>query len=147
MDTAASGRDQRFDLVSSRLLDAPPERVFGSFADPVTLAKWWGPKGFSDTIETFEFCVGGTWRHVLHGPDGTDYPNLASFTAIEAPSSIEFDHSSGKHFTLRFLAAPGGRTLFSLAMSFEGAEAREAIRALIETANEENIDRLAAVLR
>lgn len=146
MDIAASGRDQRYDLVSSRLLDAPPERVFGSFADPATLARWWGPRGFSDTIEAFEFRVGGTWRHVLHGPDGVDYPNLATFTAIEAPHLVAFNHNSGKQFTLRFLPAAGGRTLFSLAMSFESAEAREAIRAVIEAANEENMDRLAASL-
>ena len=59
---------------------------------------------------------------------------------------VAFDHNSGKQFTLRFLPAAGGRTLFSLAMSFESAEAREAIRTLIEAANEENMDRLAASL-
>ena len=146
MDVAASTPDHRFDLVSSRRLDAPPERVFASFADPGTLARWWGPKGFSDTIHAFEFRVGGTWRHTLHGPDGTDYPNLATFSAIEAPGLVAFDHNSGKRFTLQFRPAPGGGTLFSLAMSFDSAEAREAIRALIEAANEENIDRLEAVL-
>lgn len=147
MDAAASTPDHRFDLVSSRVLEASPAKVFATFADPAVLARWWGPKDFSDTIELFEFRVGGTWKHTLHAPDGTDYPNLATFRVIEAPNRIVFDHNSGKRFTLRFEPAPGGRARFSLAMTFESAEARDAIRALIEVANEENIDRLAAVLR
>lgn len=146
MDISASTHDHRFDFISSRVLGAPPARVFAAFADPAVLARWWGPKGFSDSIELFEFRVGGTWKHTLHGPDGTDYPNLATFSAIEAPRLVAFDHNSGKRFTLQFLPAPGGGTRFSLAMSFESAEAREAARPVLEVANEQNIDRLEAVL-
>jgi len=47
------------EFVHSRLIDAPQERVFRAFADPVHLARWWGPNGFSSTFEVFEFRPDG----------------------------------------------------------------------------------------
>jgi uncharacterized protein YndB with AHSA1/START domain len=34
-----------------RVLNAPPEAVFGAFEDPALLARWWGPEGFRNTFE------------------------------------------------------------------------------------------------
>ena len=31
------------------------------------------------TFHTFELWPGGRWRFVMHGPDGTDYPNESGF--------------------------------------------------------------------
>jgi uncharacterized protein YndB with AHSA1/START domain len=146
MNDVTSMHDHRFDIVTSRVLNAPPEAVFGAFADPAVLSTWWGPKGFRDTILLFDFRVGGTWRHTLHNPDGRDHENEARFVVIETNERIEYEHSSGKHFTLTFKPAPGGKTLFSLGMTFESAEAQRAARDLITRSNDENIDRLAAVL-
>lgn len=147
MDDFATARDHRFDIVTSRVLNAPPAAVFAAFADPQVLATWWGPRGFRDTIHAFDLRVGGIWRHTLHNPDGHEHENEARFTLIEPGSRIEYDHNSGKHFTLSFRPAPGGKTLFSLGMTFESAEAQRAARELVSRSNDENIDRLAAVLR
>lgn len=147
MDIVAAPHDHRFDIVTSRVLRALPAAVFAAFADPAVLSRWWGPKGFRDTIHAFDFRVGGMWRHTLHNPDGRDHENEARFTVIEPEARVEYDHSSGKHFTLTFMPAPGGKTLFSLGMTFESAEARRAAHELITRSNDENIDRLAAVLR
>lgn len=147
MDTVAAPHDHRFDIVTSRVLRALPAAVFAAFADPAVLSRWWGPKGFRDTIHAFDFRVGGMWRHTLHNPDGRDHENEARFTVIEPEARVEYDHSSGKHFTLTFMPAPGGKTLFSLGMTFESAAARRAAHELITCSNDENIDRLAAVLR
>lgn len=147
MDNVAPIHDHRFDIVTSRVLNATPAAVFAAFADPAVLAKWWGPKGFRDTIHAFDFRVGGMWRHTLHNPDGRDHENEARFSVIEAQARIEYDHNSGKHFTLTFRPAPGGKTLFSLGVSFESAEAQRAARALVSRSNDENIDRLVTVLR
>ena len=147
MDDLAAAHDHRFDIVTSRVLNAAPAAVFAAFADPQVLARWWGPKGFADTIHEFQFQVGGVWRHTLRGPDGREHENEARFTVIEPEMRVEYDHNSGKRFTLNFRPAPGGKTLFSLGISFESAEAQRAARELVSRSNDENIDRLAAVLR
>lgn len=63
-----SGRE----VVNSRMFNAPAENVFKAFSDPGLLKKWWGPKGFSNTIHEFDMRLGGIWRYV--GPNGVDYP-------------------------------------------------------------------------
>ena len=40
-------------LTTARTIDAARERVFGAFADAEKLARWWGPKGFTNTFEEF----------------------------------------------------------------------------------------------
>ncbi len=83
------------EIVSTRILDAPRERVFKAFADPDHLMHWWGPKGFSNTFHEFDFRPGGTWRFVMHGPDGIDYQNKSVFVEIVMPERIVFAHVSG----------------------------------------------------
>lgn len=83
---AASTADREF--VHSRLVDAPQERVFRAFAEPAHLARWWGPDGFTNTFDVFEFHPGGTWRFTMHGPDGQDYPNESVFREIAVPERV-----------------------------------------------------------
>ena len=72
---------------TSRQLDAKPEAVFAAIRDPVRLARWWGPDGFTNSFAVFEFKPGGRWQFVMHGPDGANYPNQAEFAEI-VPNSL-----------------------------------------------------------
>lgn len=135
-------------LATSRLIDAPRERVFQAFIDPEQLARWWGPKDFSNTFQTFDPRPGGAWRFVMHGPDGKDYANESVFVAVDSPSQIVFDHRSGHHFrmTLTF-TAQGERTLVGWHQQFDSGEECRRIAAVVLEANEQNLDRLEALLR
>src|SRR5689334_17565188 len=86
--TAASDRE----IVITRLVHAPRELVWEAFTNPKHLEKWWGPRGFTDTTEQYELRVGGGWKHIMHGPDGTNYPNKSVFREIVKPERIVFSH-------------------------------------------------------
>ena len=103
--------DRRF--VHSRLIDATPEQVFSAFSQPERLARWWGPDGFSSTFEAFDLRPGGSWRFVMHGPDGTNYPNVNVFKTVEPPNRVEVEHiSENHHFVLSItFAGHGSQTL------------------------------------
>ena len=73
------------EIMSSRVLFTKRETAFEAFSDPKQLAKWWGPKGFTNTIEVFEFKPGGNWKLVMHSPSGADYPNESIFTEVVPP--------------------------------------------------------------
>ena len=137
------------ECVHSRLIDAPQERVFRAFAEPHHLARWWGPNGFSSTFEVFEFQPGGIWRFVMHGPDGTNYPNESVFREIIVPERVVFEHlSEGHHFFMTItLAAHGDQTLVGWRQVFDTAAHKQRIAAFVEQANEQNLDRLAAEVR
>lgn len=137
------------ECVHSRLIDTPQERVFRAFAEPHHLARWWGPNGFSSTFEVFEFRPGGTWSFVMHGPDGTNYPNESVFREIVVPERVVFEHlSEGHHFVMTItFTAQGNQTLVGWRQVFDTADHKQRIAAFVEQANEQNLDRLAAEVR
>ncbi len=135
-------------IVSTRLIEAPQERVFQAFANPDQLKHWWGPNGFTNTIEKFELYPGGAWRLIMHGPDGTDYHNESVFTEVTVPERVTFEHREPIHrFTMDMTFAPAGaRTQLTWRMVFESATEFARVKDFVVPANEQNFDRLAAHL-
>ena len=128
----------------SRELRAAPESVFAAIQDPVRLARWWGPKGFTNTFHAFEFREGGSWRFTMHGPDGADYPNQSEFLEIVSNSVVRIKHVNLPHFELSISLEPrAAGTLVSWVGVFENQEFAESSRQFLEAANEQNLDRLA----
>ncbi len=135
---------ERSTIISSRVLDAPAAVVFKAFSDPENLKHWWGPAGFTNTIEQFEFKPGGNWKFVMHSEAGTDYHNHCEFTEIVENEKVEFIHYLPvHHFTMTLgFEALGNQTKFSFTMVFQDREEVEKINQFITQANEQNFDRL-----
>ncbi len=134
-------------LSTERVLAAKPRQVFAAFEQPGRLAQWWGPKGFTNTFEQFDFTPGGRWVFVMHGPNGVDYPNDAVFRQITPDARIVIGHVSPPRFTLTVtLTARGDQTHLAWVQEFESPEMAAKLRGVCEPANEENLDRLAAIL-
>lgn len=143
-ETEAANRE----IISTRTIDAPPQRVFNAIRDPKQLAQWWGPKGFTNTFEVFEFRPGGQWRFVMHGPDGTNYQNECTFAEIEEPGRVVIDHVSQPHFLMTIsLENQSGKTHITWRMRFDTAEVCAAVRTICTEGNQQNFDRLEAMLR
>jgi len=134
----------RTDVLTTRLLKAPPEQVFRAFTDPRRLALWWGPHGFTSTFEAFDPRPGGHWRFVMHGPDGTDYPNLIEFDVLDAPSRIALRHlETGHYFELTIhLDNHEGRTHLTWRQRFQTPDDFD--RPFVTAMNEQVMDRLEA---
>ena len=49
-----------------RVLRATPDKVYRAFVEPVAMAKWIPPYGFSCTIHHLDVGVGGTFRMTFH---------------------------------------------------------------------------------
>lgn len=128
-------------------MPARPEEVFAAISDPARLARWWGPAGFSNTFETFEFRAGGRWIFTMHGPDGKNYPNESRFLEIVPNALVRIQHTNLPHFELSLALAPeGAGTRLTWVAVFEDAEFAEKLRSFLETANAQNLDRLAQVV-
>jgi uncharacterized protein YndB with AHSA1/START domain len=114
------------EIVATRVFDAPRELVFEMWTDPTHVAQWWGPKGFTNSIHEMNVSPGGSWRFVMHGPDGTDYPNHIVYTEVVRPEWIAYDHVSGPRFraTATF-ADEGGKTRLTVRMVFETPALRD----------------------
>ena len=117
------------EMAISRLIKAPRERVFDAFTDRERISEWWGPNGFTTTTSEMDVRPGGTWRFVMHGPDGTDYPNLIRYHEVVRPERLAYDHSDDEAGEIAFASvvtfeeAEGG-TLVTLRATFATAEIR-----------------------
>jgi uncharacterized protein YndB with AHSA1/START domain len=94
------------DFVVARVVDAPREMVWNAMTDPKHVVNWWGPRGFTTTIESMDFRVGGEWKQVMHGPDGANYQNSHVFQEIVKPERIVMSHGGKKEggSSVRFVA-------------------------------------------
>ncbi len=135
------------EIATSRLLDFPRELVFLAFRDPNQLMHWWGPNGFTNTFEEFDFRTGGNWRFVMHGPNGANFPNHHVFAEISAPGKIVFRHLSNPRFHLTVtLRDESGKTRIDWNMLFDSAGDCTKVKEFVVPANEQNLDRLTAQL-
>jgi uncharacterized protein YndB with AHSA1/START domain len=134
-------------IVSSRIIEAPCEAVFGAFSDPEQLALWWGPKDFTNTFREFDLRPGGEWRFVMHGPDGADFENHSSFVEVAKPERVVFDHVNAPQFRMtQTYEDLGGRTRLTWRMQFASAEKCEKVKSFAPAGIEQNFDRLEAHL-
>ena len=88
--------DDDRELLLHRDLPFSAEQVWAVLTDTRHLIHWWGPDGFTIEDPSMDLRVGGEWRFLMIGPDGTRYPNHSIFTAIEAPSLLAYDHGDGQ---------------------------------------------------
>lgn len=143
------------EIVITRLIDAPPELVWQAYTEQKHVEQWWGPTGFTNTFKRFEVKVGGSWRFVMHGPDGADYPNRIVFSEVVKPERLVFLHDGDKqndpegfHVTVTF-ERQGKKTKLTMTSLFASVEIRNKIvkkHHAIEGGNQ-TIDRLEAHLK
>jgi len=123
------------EIVISRVFDAPRELVWDAWTDPKQVVQWWGPRGFTTTIEKMDVRPGGVWKHVMRGPDGTDYPNKSIFKEVTKPERIVYSHGGGRkgapgvqfEATWTFEIVEGNKTRLTIHQVFPSAEDRETV--------------------
>ncbi|MGB6921093.1 MAG: SRPBCC domain-containing protein [Methylovirgula sp.] len=135
------------EIIGTRIFTAPRALVWRAFTDPDHLQHWWGPKGFTNTFHEFDFRPGGRWRFVMHGPDGTDYPNENIFVEIAFLERIVFDHLSQPEFRLTAsFEEVDGKTKLTWRQRFESVEVCDSVKPFAVPGLEQNLDKLAAHL-
>ncbi len=113
-------------MTISRVINAPVGLVWEVWTTPSHIKHWYGPDGFTTTIITMDVVEGGEWEFILHGPDGTDYPNKNIYKELIQHKKIVFNHVVGPKFqtTITF-DAQDYNTLVIVSMLFESKEQKE----------------------
>ena len=140
------------ELKISRLYDAPLQAVWDAWTDPEQVARWWGPRGFTLTTHSKDLRPGGTWIYTMHGPDGTDYPNITYYYEVREREALVYDHgaSEGKPPMFRvsvFFKESDGKTAMEMTMTLPTPEEAERTREFVKKAGGNSTwDRLAEYL-
>jgi uncharacterized protein YndB with AHSA1/START domain len=77
------------EVVVSRLINAPRERVFDAWVKAEKLAQWWGPHGFTNARCEIDPRPGGKiYIEMIRDSDGKSFPLDGEVEIVEAPSRI-----------------------------------------------------------
>ncbi len=115
-------QSSEWDLVLTRVFDAPREIVFKAWTDAKQMAQWWGPNGFTNPVCELDVRAGGAMRIHMRGPDGVVYPMKGTFEEIDEPNRLVFvssalDEKGNSMFDIRntvIFAEQGGKTALTL---------------------------------
>ena len=120
--------ESTYELVLSRIFDAPRELVYQAFVDPDQLAQWFGPVGWvvpRDTVDV-DPRPGGSQRFVMVNADDPSQrsPVSATFSEVienellvgeqKAEGIPGVEGAATMMLRLEFLDEPGGKTRLEL---------------------------------
>ena len=88
------------DFVTTRVFDAPRERVWQAWTEAERLKHWFGPRGFKITRCSLDLRPGGLFHYCLRTPDGKDMWGKWTIREIVKPDKLVFiasfsDESAG----------------------------------------------------
>jgi uncharacterized protein YndB with AHSA1/START domain len=73
-----------------RVLPAPPSLVFRANTEPVELARWWGPTGFTAPGVEVDLRVGGRYRIAMQPPEGELFHLSGEFREVAPPTRLAY---------------------------------------------------------
>jgi uncharacterized protein YndB with AHSA1/START domain len=121
------------EIVLARAFDAPRHRVFAAFTRPDLLPRWFGARGWHLVVCEVDLRVGGAWRFVSRGPDGTDMGHGGVYRAVLPPERLVytelFDNQSypGESVITQEFTERRSRTLVTSTVRYASREGRDTV--------------------
>jgi uncharacterized protein YndB with AHSA1/START domain len=78
------------ELVFTRLIDAPREKLFRCWTEPELLKQWFAPLPFTTPIVEVDLRAGGTNRIVMRGPNGQEIDNRGTYLEVVPGRKLVF---------------------------------------------------------
>jgi len=123
------------EIVMVRVFDAPRTMVWDAMCAPDLLKRWLlGPPGWSMVVCENDVRVGGAFRHLWRGHDGTEMAMRGAYREVVPPEravrteSFEFGCApqAGEQLGTLVLTERGGKTTLTLTLVYPSKEARDA---------------------
>lgn len=118
-------------LIVERIFQAPRELVWDAWTKPEHVSRWWGHGGVPLYACEIDLRVGGTYRYVQRGPDGTEFPFTGTYREIVKPERLNYtmifdmvpynEHESVIFDSFEQLA--DGRTKLTMRTEYDSVEA------------------------
>ena len=78
------------ELVLTRLIDAPREKLFRAWTDPDLLKQWFAPLPYTTPVAELDVRPGGANLVVMRGSDGNDLPNRGVYLEVVENERLVF---------------------------------------------------------
>mgnify|MGYP001302778254 FL=1 len=133
-DTVPASVSDR-ELVLTRIIDAPREKVYRAWTDPELLKQWFAPLPYTTPVAELDVRPGGSCLVVMRDPNGNDLPNPGVYLEVVENERLVLTDAyvrawepSGKPFMTIILTFEdeGGRTRYTARVRHWTVEDREA---------------------
>ncbi|WP_026870206.1 SRPBCC family protein [Inquilinus limosus] len=120
--TPASDRE----LVLTRLIDAPREKLFRAWTEPELMKQWFVPRPWTTPVIEVDLRPGGSNLIVMRSPEGNEFPNRGVYLEIIKNERLVFTDAYTKAWE------PSEKPFFTGIITFEdeGGKTRYTARAL-----------------
>ncbi len=82
------------ELVITRDIAAPRERVFAAWTDARQASRWWAPHDCTPLSCDMDVRPGGVWRRRMRAPDGTVVTKWGVYREVTAPERLVFTYKT-----------------------------------------------------
>lgn len=122
------------ELVLTRIIDAPREKVYRCWTEPELMKLWFVPKPWTTRHVEVDLRPGGTSLIVMADPDGNEFPNPGVYLEVVPNERLVFTDAflagwepSEKPFMVGIITFEdqGGKTLYTARARHWTAEDRE----------------------
>ncbi|HEV8483133.1 MAG TPA: SRPBCC family protein [Blastocatellia bacterium] len=142
------------EIVVTRVFEAPRSLVFDCMSKPELVKQWLlGPPGWTMPVCEIDLRVGGRYRYVWRGPDGSEMGMGGVYREIVRPERIvqselfDQDWTGGETVGTALLTEEGSRTTLTIKVLYSSKEARDgALRTGMTEGMAAGYDRLAKLV-
>jgi uncharacterized protein YndB with AHSA1/START domain len=101
------------ELVLTRLIDVPREKLFRAWTEPELLKQWFAPLPYTTPVAELDVRPGGGNFIVMRGPDGTDMPNRGVYLEVVRNERLVFTDAYTKAWE------PSQKPFMTVILTFE----------------------------
>jgi uncharacterized protein YndB with AHSA1/START domain len=122
----AQNRPEIHELVLTRLIDAPREKLYRCWTEPELLKQWFAPRPYTTPVAKTELRVGGASLLVMKSPEGQEIPCPGTYLEIVPNEKLVFTDAYTGDW-----APGGGKPFMTAIITFEdeGGKTRYTARA------------------
>ena len=113
MPTPTAEPDIAHELVLTRLIAVPREKLFRCWTEPALIVRWFTPPPWKTVAAETDLRAGGASVITMEGPDGTRVPNRGVYLEIVENERIVFTDA----YTSAWM--PSAKPFFTGILSFE----------------------------
>lgn len=113
------------DLVLTRIIDAPREKVYRAWTEPALIEQWFTPRPWTVARAETDLRPGGASLVVMRSPEGQEFPNRGVYLEVVKNERLVF--------TDAYTAAwePAEKPFMTVILSFEDAGGKTKYTALV----------------
>ena len=101
------------ELVLTRIIDAPREKLFRAWTDPELLKQWFAPLPYTTPVAELDVRPGGANLVVMRSPDGKDLPNRGVYLEVVENERLVFTDAYTKAWE------PSQKPFMTVILTFE----------------------------